>query len=574
MNFLRSSTSALLASLPSVALELGAHAQGLRIVPVDSFAGPPSSSEIISFDRSQRLLYSTYGVPGAGGVQVIDASNPANLREQGRVSLNSLEGLTVGSVSSVAADPAGRGFGVATFIPQASGSSPGRVVFFDPATFGVLQSVEVGYHPDMVRFSADGRSLFVANEGEPVSEGASAPFMHYDRPGSISVIDLASVSSKADLVGLSVGQVATYDFSTPNLAAGVSLDGARVHPSNAAPASRANDLEPEYIAQQGDRLFVSLQENNAIAEFDLASRQWTGIRSLGTIEQRVDASDRDGGIHIDDLVHGMPMPDTLATLEIGGRTLILTANEGDGRPPDHVQSGHPLATRDDPRVSELGSGGRPALDPDYRASLDGLYGGNARANAALGRLRVSRYDGDLDADGDIDQLTMFGTRSLSIWDAGTGGLVWDSGSAFEEITADRVPLLFNSEGSESSFDGRSPNKGPEPEGLTLGEVNGRTWAFIGLERVGGVMIFDVTRPESPSFVDYFNTGEIAPEGLEFVPAFASPWGVPLLFVGYEVSSRIGVYAIVPETGHGAPILFGLGAAAWLAIRRRSNGKTG
>ncbi|MBL9136729.1 MAG: choice-of-anchor I family protein [Verrucomicrobiales bacterium] len=552
----------------STLTSLGASAVEIR--QLDSFAGPPSSSEIVAFDRASDLLFNTYGSAGNAGVQIIEAANPKSLTSARLIDLSTLDGLSVGAVSSVAADPLGRGFGVATFIPQQSGSHPGRIVFFDPQAGTVLHSLEVGYHPDMVRFSADGTRLLIANEGEPVSEGAAAPFQHFDRPGSVSIVDLSSIARHTDVAVLGSAQVATYDFSPANLAPGVALDGIRVNPSNRA--ERHLDLEPEYITERHGKLYVSLQENNALGEFDLDTRQWTAVRSLGTLTQRIDASDRDGGIAINDWIAGMPMPDAIASFTAGGSDFVITANEGDARPPDNVRSGHPLVA-DDARLSQLGSGGRPALDPATRSHLDSLYGGNALANAALGRLTVSLQDG-LDADGEIAEPTMFGTRSFSIWDARSGKRVWDSGSLLEEITANEVPLLFNSDGTDSSFDTRSDNKGPEPEGVTLGEVNGRLWAFIGLERVGGVAIFDVSAPASPTFVDYFNTGELGPEGLEFVSAQDSPLGVPLLFVGYEVGSRVGVYAIVPEAGHLAPGVFGvviLGLGIARQCRRRVRG---
>ncbi len=533
------------------------------LIQLDRFTGPASSSEIVAFDPTGKLLYNTYGTAGNGGIQVINAANPTALGDLGQIDMSTLGGQTVKSISSVAADPLGRGFGVATFIPENSGSNPGRVVFFDPQSQTVIHSVEVGFHPDMIRFSTDGLKIYVANEGEPVSEGTSPNLTHLDSPGSISIIDISAVAAKSDVSSLGSGQVGTYDLS------GVDLSGVRVHPSNnpdlTPGALRFRDIEPEYITEQGNKLYVTFQENNAIGEFDLSSRTWSKVTSLGTIAQTVDASDRDGGILINDVVRGMPMPDSIASYIANGRSLLVTANEGDGRPPDFVLGGHPLALRDDPRVSEL------TLDATFKANLDALYGGaNSTANSRLGRLRVSRYDADTDGDGDADQLLMFGTRSFTIWDAQTGDLVWDSGSFFETQTAVEVPSLFNSEGTDSTFDGRSPNKGPEPEGITLGVVNGQTWAFVGLERVGGVMVFDITDPNHPDFVDYINTGEIAPEGLTFVSADQSPTGIPLLFVGYEVSAQIGVYAVVvPEAGHLAPLGIALSMGVlWFHRRQR------
>ncbi len=228
-------------------------------------------------------------------------------------------------------------------------------------------------------------------------------------------------------------------------------------------------------------------------------------------------------------------------------------------------SGHPNGATDEARFQQLGTGSRPALDAGVDAVLDAAYGGNAQADSALGRLRISLIDGDLDGDKDIDRPTMFGTRSFTIWDGVTGKLVFDSGSDFETITKDRVPSVYNSNGAGPA-DTRSQNKGPEPESVVLGDAFGRTFAFIGLERTGGVMVYDVTSPRHSQFVDYINTGELAPEGLDFIPASESPTGQPLLVAGFEVSNQVGVYQLVrtavPEFGclswMAAGSIFGLG----------------
>jgi hypothetical protein len=141
---------------------------------------------------------------------------------------------------------------------------------------------------------------------------------------------------------------------------------------------------------------------------------------------------------------------------------------------------------------------------------------------------------------------------------GLGGLRlrYDSGALFEQITAALLPTEFNSNNDENgSFDSRSDDKGPEPEGLTVGDVDGRTYAFIGLERIGGIMVFEVTDPEAPSFVQYLNNrdfsgdaeagtaGDLGPEGLLFIPAGDSPTGAPLLVVTNEVSGSTTIYAV-------------------------------
>lgn len=536
----------------------GAATAGVSLVQLASYSGPADSSEIVVHDPFSQLLYNT---AGGAGVEIIDFANPFSPTQTGVIPMTSIDGVTGRSISSVAADPQGRGFGVATFIPQNSGSNPGKVVFFDPANRTVLHALDVGYHPDSIRFSQDGTKLFIANEGEPISEGSN----HYDRPGSLSVIDLSSVATAGSVGSLAPARVSTFDFSAANLGGGVDLNSLRVHQSNNSAAGRVNDAEPEFITESNGKLYVTLQENNAVAEFNLAQNLWTKIHPLGTITQTIDASDQDGGIHIDDVVAGLPMPDSIASLEFGGNTYYVTANEGDTRRADFVASSHPNGANDNARFSQLGSGGRPALDDDTDDALDALYGGNAQAGSALGRLTISLTDGNIDLDPAIEIPTLFGTRSFSIWDALTGTMVFDSGSDFEDITALKVPDLFNSDGDAGSFDSRSDNKGPEPEGLTIGEAFGHTYAFIGMERTGGVMVYDISNPASSHFIDYINTGEIAPESLHFISPHDSPLGIPLLLIGYEVSSRVGVYALqVPEGGSSRSLaMFGLLALAGL-----------
>ena len=175
-------------------------------------------------------------------------------------------------------------------------------------------------------------------------------------------------------------------------------------------------------------------------------------------------------------------------------------------------------------------------------------------NANLGRLLVTTERGDTDGDGDYDQLYTFGGRSFSIWN-NQGQLVYDSGDDFERITAEQFPEYFNASNSNNTFDNRSDDKGPEPEGVVTGIINGRTYAFIGLERIGGVMVYDVTDPVSPTFVQYINNRDftvatdsaaakdLGPEGLAFISAQDSPNGKPLLVVANEVSGSTTFYQI-------------------------------
>ncbi|MEB3310094.1 MAG: choice-of-anchor I family protein [Snowella sp.] len=276
---------------------------------------------------------------------------------------------------------------------------------------------------------------------------------------------------------------------------------------------------------------------------------------ITTNSNGIDPSDRDVGINIRNVpVFGMYQPDSIASFTVNGQTYYVTANEGDSR--DYSGFSEEI------RVSSADYLLDPTLFPDA-ATL--------KQNANLGRLQLTKATGDLDSDGDIDQIQALGSRSFSIWDS-NGKLVYDSGDDFEQIVASVFPANFNSDNGGNNVDNRSDNKGPEPEGVAVGTINNRTYAFIGLERVGGVMVYEVTNPTAPNFVQYINPRDFAadpqtnatdsgPEGLTFIAASDSPNGQPLVVVANEISKTIAVYAVnagtrisdIQGAGHLSPL---------------------
>ena len=52
------------------------------------------------------------------------------------------------------------------------------------------------------------------------------------------------------------------------------------------------------------------------------------------------------------------------------------------------------------------------------------------------------------------------------------------------------------------FDERSDDKGPEPEDLAFGRIEGRRYLFVGLERANGVMAVRRQRARNPSFAAF------------------------------------------------------------------------
>lgn len=451
------------------------------------------------------------------------------------------------SVSSVAADPRSRGFGAASIIPKDNTTTLGKVAFFDVHTGAILRVVDVGFHPDAVRFTPDGRRLIVANEGEFTAGAAQAP-------GSISVVNLTGVLSASDLLG-TAPLVATVDFRD-GLAPGVTLDGLRFNVAGITAADRYLYVEPEFSAVTNERAYVTLQENNGIAVVELeggGAPRISAILPLGTISQRIDASDRDpvnGGlaaINIDDVVPGLPMPDTIATFMLGGRRLLATANEGDAR-------------TDDGDIARAGAAN--IVDTVSDGAGDQIFTGSLSDSSGLGRLNISRFDGNLDADPLIEVPTMIGTRSFTLWDE-AGRRVFDSGSMLEDFVRANAPLTFNmNNGTTTAIDTRSDDKGPEPEALAYGEIDGRHYVFVGAERQNGIFQFDVTDLSRVSIVGYFNivdgakvvtgTQFVSPETIVFVSAADSPTGKPLLLVGYEgvdptISGSVAVLEVQPTT---------------------------
>jgi uncharacterized repeat protein (TIGR01451 family) len=419
----------------------------------------------------------------------------------------------------------------------------GKVAFFNAADGSFINAVGAGALPDMLTFTPDGTKVLVANEGEPNENYTNDP------EGSISIINLAG-----GVATLTQSNVTTADFTAFNSQKqALAAQGVRfVKPD----ASVAQDIEPEYITISGDGLTarITLQENNAIAVLDLQTGQITGIQPLGLKDfslpgNGLDTGDRDGAANTTLLnirnqpVFGLYQPDAIASYTVNDQTYYITANEGDSR----------VRPTGDGIVSGVNEGG--VFNEEVRVGssayvLDPTVFPNAvnlKQNANLGRLVVSNKSGDTDGDGDFDQIQAFGARSFSIWDA-SGNRVFDSGDQLEQITAIQVPSLFNSDGNFAfpNFDTRSDNKGPEPEGVVVGVVNNRTYAFIGLERVGDVIVYDVTNPTQPQFIEYINTPEdFGSEGLTFISAADSPTGKPLLVSANEISKTVAAFEFTP-----------------------------
>jgi len=535
----------------AASLLLLAGAAGAQAVPnmtlVGRNVGGPANGgafEISAYDKFTNRLFSTVG---GDRLEIFNFGNGRTLTDVGDVDFSSVG--TFDSFSSVSIDPLGRGFGVVSAIPEANTTTPGKAIFFNTTTGAILGSVDVGFHPDMITFTPDGTKILVANEGEP----ALAPLVA-DGVGSVSVITV------------NAGSLGSSSVANISLAA-MDLTGLRINPANAA--TPFNDLDPEYVAisADGTKAFVSVQEANAVITIDLTgpnANTITKTNALGTIVQNIDASNTDGGPTDRHPFASIFMPDAIATYSIGGTNYYITANEGDAR--DAAE--FPFMQNDFITLAQANIDG--LLDAATAASLDLTPSG-------VGNLVISKFDGDTDNDGQIEVPHAFGTRSFTIWNADTGAMVFDSGSDFEEITALLVNSIYNSSNSNAGAgnqDSRSDDKGPEPEAVTIGLIEGRFYAYIGLERVGGFFVYDITDPNNPFFVEYENPALVRglgatrrPEGMIFISAADSPTGEEFIILSHEDRGGIQVYAnVIPEPS--SALLALCGFAGMLARRAR------
>ncbi|MDJ0731909.1 MAG: choice-of-anchor I family protein [Crocosphaera sp.] len=529
-----------------------------------------SAAEILAFDPLLQLLFVTNSANNT--LDILDASAPEKLSLVSSIDLS----IYGGGVNSVTVNDSL----VAVAVEADAKEDPGTIVFFDFSDFDLddldepedleeslteivddAQLVEVGALPDMVTYTPDGSQVLVANEGESTDDFGSDP------EGSISIID---VHTKA---------TTTVDFNTffdsklnelgnegfKDWFAEFEKRGFRSFGPTAVDAhgfiagERFVDIEPEYIAVSADSstAWATLQENNALAKIDLSTGTVEilplGFKDHSLRGNELDASNRDGSINIQNWpVFGMYQPDTIeAYTATDGQTYLVMANEGDSRIRPDGGDNEGEIFNEESRIGDV------ILDPHAFPNAAEL-----QLDENLGRLKITNTLGDTDGDGDFDELYAYGARSFSIRD-GDGNLVFDSGADLERITAILNPDNFNSTDDENdSFDNRSDDKGPEPEGLTIGEVDGRTYAFVGLEREGGVLVYDITNPTDAEFVQYINprnfngnlektvangtSGDVSPEGFVFISAANSPTGNPLLGIASEVSGSTTLYNISSE----------------------------
>jgi hypothetical protein len=459
----------------------------------------------------------------------------------------------LGTVNSVTV---ARGF-LAVAVDATVKTNPGAVVIYNANSPGssALRTIAVGAVPDMLTFTPDGQRIVVANEGEPNSYGQSDSV---NPEGSVTIInatgsDVASWAAQTATFTAFNGQINTLR------AAGVRIFGPG--------ATVAQDLEPEYIAISPDNTtaYVAIQEANAVARVDLATATVTSITPLGLKNHGVagnglDPSDQDSNNRNPRLfpgLFGMYQPDAITAFTFKGTTLLAIANEGDAR-----------SSEDFPGFNE------PVRVNNASYVLDTAAFPNAAAlkgNGQLGRLTVSNATGDLDGDGDFDEIHVFGGRSFSLLNA-DGQIIWDSGSLIE----DTIRTSFSTLWAEN----RADDKGPEPEAIDVATLNGRTYVFVGLERTHNVLAFDITdlnllNPAGfvPTLAGNFRAAGLErPEGIDvFYDAFTNSTYLAVSYEGSDSPSTRGTALFlidVPEPASLALFAAGLAGLGAVAARRR------
>ncbi|MCF7494683.1 choice-of-anchor I family protein [Vibrio sp. L5-1] len=525
-----------------------------------------SAAEIVSYDSCTDKLYVVNAQ--AQKVDVLSMNADSAPTSEGSIDLQSAaaaSGINIGAANSVSTH---QGL-VAVAIENADKQQNGIIALYRSDTLELITTYTAGALPDMVSFSKDGRYIASANEGEPNADYSIDP------EGSVTLVDLTNGPLQAK-----VTQIDFKAFNQGQPRHTELTDKVRISVPN---VTVAQDLEPEYLTfADNGKLYVALQENNALAAIDVASAEVDAILGLGGKPwdtAQLDASNKDkniGNLQSYAMLEGLYMPDSITSYSVDGNTYIVTANEGDGREygikttqqmcddkgfewdGDDYQGTENYTTEKDFCIAYVDEVRGKKLDVDVNHPLAGAL----KDNKQLARLKVIKPQGTLAAD---QKVQVFGSRSFSIWDE-SGELVFDSGDDFARIVLEQDPENFNSTNDNNqSGDDRSDDKGVEPEAIEVAEINGKQYAFIGLERQGGIMVYDVTQPKNTSFISYLNNrnftqpvctkvdedgdcdndtynpkaGDLGPESIKYFTRS----GNHFIAVGNEVSGSTSVYRV-------------------------------
>jgi len=480
-------------------------------------------AEIVRYNKDNKRIYMVNGA--LGSLDIVDAGALRSGKFTGltlykRVDISAMgaaNGFNYGDLTSVAINTKNKMIALA--VQHREYNAPGYIVLIDYEG-KYLRHYGAGVQPDMICFTPDGQYVLTADEGEPRQGYADGAI---DPPGSVTIVNI--INNEVRIAGFE-----NFDGETVRTA--LTQNGVILNKG----LKPSLDLEPEYIAVSDDSraAWVSLQEANALALLDIPGGVFKSVTGLGFKDHSLPQNsldvlrDKKAELSPQNL-WGAYMPDGISVVTIQGKTYILTANEGDAR--------------------EWGSGVGAYTDV---------------ASLSIGEFKMDVIDNAKKDGLDAAKKYLYGARSFSIWEASaennqtaqaaSAKLVYDSGNEFETRTAALFPANFNASHGNNDIDSRSNKKGPEPEYVDTIKIGNKIYALIGLERIGGVMLYDISNPASPVFYDYINTrdfskstlaemGDLGPEGLCSVEAADSPTKRPLIFVANEVSGTIAVFEI-------------------------------
>ena len=537
-----------------------------------------SSSEIVSYDSCSDRLYVVNAEDKS--VDILNLNRlDSSPTKAGTINLSDAganANTAIGSANSVVAK---NGL-VAIAIENKDKQSKGIVAIYRSDTLALINTYTVGSLPDMVAMTDDSRYILVANEGEPSGDYSIDP------EGSVTIIDIEAGLETSKALVKRVG----FDDFNDGATRANELNSVRLtRPNN---ATVAQDLEPEYIAlTQNGKAVISLQENNAMAVIDIATAHIESITGLGVKSW---SSIADGGAQLDltnedkqfnlrsypQLV-GYYMPDSIASFRIKGTDYIISANEGDGR--EYI---YPATQFTCELANHQWEGDNYAGTPAYKMVTDGCIsytdevhaieldvagghplmslaaygkGGIIADKNAIGGVKVVKDKQEVSVG---DNIYTFGARSFSIWNI-NGERIFDSGSELSKLA--NSTSFWNMSNDSNTNDDRSDDKGVEPEAIEVAVINGQTLAFVGLERHGGVAVYNVSEPNQPILMDYLNNrdftvnvctlvnedgecsngiynpaaGDLGPESIEYFNRI----GRHFIAVGNEVSGTTTIYEL-------------------------------
>lgn len=547
----------------SAASEMDIKLVGRAVLSAES---PEGAAEIVQYHKMSNRVFAINSSGDTATVEIVELNNmtASDLLEnaEGVVTNTNLDiATTLNLTTETAGDANSIAISqdlnlLAVAIAAKTVGTKGNIAFYDISntTPVFIKNVEVGYLPDMVTFSPDSKKVIAANEAQPSGDYLTDP------EGTISIIDITDGVVADNAVEINFN---SYDnkqaelemkgmvFANPT---GQTIKGQLIQ------TTVSMDLEPEYVTvtEDSSTAYISLQENNGIAVVNLTTNTLTDIVGLGFKDWsqfQIDASDKDEGINFQqyDNLFGMYQPDTISTYSVNGTNYIVSANEGDGREYFFASESETLCLADGGLDYDEDDGCLSYTDETRAKNLtldDTNFANINNDNDDLGRLKVTTVKGDTDQDGDYDQLYTYGARSFTIWNT-DGTVVFDSGDEIALKTAEIHGEAFNNDEDENKGDTRSDAKGAEPEALALGVINDKTYAFIGLERMSSVMMYDITDPANSTFVDYFYnrgtvegediSGDLAPEGMTFIAATDTTSA--RLIIGNEISGSIAVWEL-------------------------------